>query len=55
MMYKSSIAKTVQFENRQRGEDFKWAAKIKHLIRKEGRIEKVLYYYNFDMGKSETQ
>ena len=55
MMYKASIAKRVKFKNMTCGEDAEWAKRAVKHIHKEGRIDKVMYYYNFDHATTETQ
>lgn len=55
MCTKRSIASKVKFKNISFGEDAIWAKSLVRLIKTEGQIEKVLYYYDFDHAKSETQ
>ena len=55
MMYRSSIAKRVLFKNISFREDAEWAKRAVKHIHKEGRIDKVMYYYNFDHATTETQ
>ena len=55
MCTKRSIASKVKFKNISFGEDAIWAKSLVRLIKNEGQIDKVLYYYNFDHAKSETQ
>lgn len=55
MMVKRELALQAGFKDMRRGEDFDYANRLSKLIKKEGHLNKVLYYYNFDMGKTETQ
>lgn len=55
MCFKRVHALKVKYRHISRGEDFIWANEMKPLIRTEGQIDKVLYYYNFDFAKTETQ
>lgn len=55
MCTKRDIVKQVPFKNINFGEDADFAKRLVKLIKTEGQIDKVLYYYDFDMGKSETR
>jgi glycosyltransferase involved in cell wall biosynthesis len=55
MCVKRDIAKKVRFPDVQMGEDTAYAVKLKSFIKRQARISKVLYYYNFSHSISETQ
>ena len=55
MCTKRSIASNVKFKHVSFGEDSDWAKRLVRHIKTEGQINKVLYYYDFDHAKSETQ
>lgn len=46
MVWRSSLAKKHKFPNKSRREDFEWVAVAYKDIKKEIKIDKVLYYYN---------
>ena len=55
MCIKTDIAKKVKYPNIRRGEDAEYAKRLKPHIKTEGQINRILYYYNFDPLKTETQ
>jgi glycosyltransferase involved in cell wall biosynthesis len=55
MVYKSGIAKKHIYMNQNYGEDVDWVKRACQDIRNEVRIDKVLYYYNFNSTVSETR
>lgn len=55
MTWKSSIAKQCKFPEINFTEDTKWVAQAWPLIKTQYRIDKVLYYYDFDRRTSETR
>lgn len=54
MVYKNDLAKSVLFPSLNRNEDDAWGKVISKKIKKQGRIDKVLYYYDFDVQTSEN-
>lgn len=52
---KRDIAKVVKFPDINRGEDSDFAKKLHPLLETETKLDKVLYYYNYDSKKTETQ
>lgn len=52
MVYRSTLAKRSRFPSLNAGEDFDWVAKTWPLIKKQVRIDKVLYYYDVVLGKT---
>jgi len=55
MIYKSEIAKKHIYINQNYGEDVDWVKRACLEIKNEVRIDKVLYYYNFNSAVSETR
>jgi len=55
MVIKTEIANKVPFKNISFGEDSDFARNVVRLIKTEGAIDKVLYYYDFNSETSETQ
>ena len=55
MLIKRNIVQRVKFKAINCGEDAIFAKRVSMHIKKEGRIDKVLYSYNFDPLKTETQ
>lgn len=55
MVVKRAIALKATFPNTSFGEDSNYAKQIARHIKNEAVIDKVLYYYDFDIRKSETQ
>ena len=55
MVWRTTLVKSVMFPNVSFGEDYMWARKLKSRIKREHRINKVLYYYMFDADKTRTQ
>lgn len=51
MVWAARISKTARFPNKNAGEDFDWVAKVWPKIRKQSRIDKVIYYYDAVLGK----
>lgn len=49
---RASVAKTVSFDDISWHEDFHWADAIGPQLCTQARIEKVLYHYRYDTGKS---
>ena len=45
----------IPFPNVNRGEDSAWAMKARQSIKSQTRIDKVLYYYDFNTDTTETQ
>lgn len=54
MVHRTALARRVRFPHVDHGEDGKWAEAMAKHVRKQGRIEKVLYYYDFDIETSAT-
>jgi glycosyltransferase involved in cell wall biosynthesis len=54
MVFRSALARSVPFPSTSQGEDTRWAEAMAKRARKQGRIEKVLYHYDFDVEISET-
>ncbi len=55
MVWKSSIAKKHMFPNMSNGEDVNWVVRACREIKNEVRIDKVLYYYDFNSQSTETR
>lgn len=55
MVWKSSIAKKHSYQGKNYGEDIEWVKKACKDIKREVRIDKVLYFYDFDNRVSETR
>lgn len=55
MVWKSSIAKSHLYINQNYGEDVDWVKRACVDIKNEIRIDKVLYFYNFNASVSETR
>lgn len=55
MVYKKSIAERHKFPFINRGEDVEWTKRVCKHVKKQIRINKVLYYYDFNSRVSETQ
>lgn len=55
MAIKRALALSVGFLNIQAGEDFDFAKRLREKIKSQTKIDKVLYWYDADMRKSETQ
>jgi len=55
MVWKSSIAKKYTYTNKNYGEDVDWCQKANKDLKTETRIDKVLYFYNFNPSISETR
>lgn len=55
MVYRSSIAKKHRYANISNGEDTDWVKRACVDIKKQVRIDKVLYYYDYNVSSSETR
>jgi len=55
MVWKSSIAKKYTYDNKNYGEDTSWVMRAHKDIKNEVQINKILYYYDFNSGISETR
>ncbi len=55
MVWRSSIAKRHMFPNINNGEDVNWVVRACKEIKNEVRIDKVLYYYDFNSQSTETR
>jgi glycosyltransferase involved in cell wall biosynthesis len=55
MVWKSAIAKKHSYTGANFGEDIHWVKRACVDIKNEVRIDKVLYFYDFDNGVSETR
>lgn len=55
MVWKSNIAKKHIYQDINFGEDVDWVIRACDDIKKEVRIDKVLYFYDFDSTVSETR
>jgi glycosyltransferase involved in cell wall biosynthesis len=55
MVYKSTIAKNHIYANQNYGEDVDWVVRACKEIKNEIRIDKILYFYNFNTAISETR
>jgi len=51
MVWRSELVKHIQFKHINAGEDFAWINLAWPLIKKQVRIDKVLYYYDVVLGK----
>ena len=54
-VWKRNIVKDVPFLPVSNGEDMDWTKRVSQLVKVQTRIEKVLYYYNFNTNTTETQ
>lgn len=55
MCIKRDIAKVVKFPDINKGEDSIWAKKLHPLLETEHKIDKILYYYDYNSNTTETQ
>lgn len=55
MVWRTSLARVVDFPNISFGEDGQWAQRMKSKARKVHKLDKVLYHYMFDSRNTETQ
>lgn len=55
MVWSSAIAKKHSYINKNYGEDIDWVVRACKDIKNEVRIDKVLYYYDFNSSVSETR
>ena len=55
MVYKSSIAKKHSYTHSNFGEDTDWVKRACTDIKEQTRIDKVLYYYDFNSQTTETR
>ena len=55
MVYKAEIAKRHLYKDMNCGEDVDWVIRACKEIKNEVRIDKVLYYYNFNQATTETR
>jgi glycosyltransferase involved in cell wall biosynthesis len=55
MAIKRELALSVGFKDMQSGEDFEFARRLREKIKTQTKIDKVLYFYDADLRKSETQ
>jgi len=55
MVWKSSIAKRHMYPNLNYGEDVNWVVRACKDVRNEVRIDKVLYFYDFNSAVTETR
>ena len=53
--FKRGVALQAEFPNKSLGEDHIWAERVLPFIKSQHKIDKVMYYYNFDKNKSETR
>jgi glycosyltransferase involved in cell wall biosynthesis len=51
MVWKSSLAKSCHFPEKNVGEDFAWVAQAWPKIKTQARIDKVIYFYDAVLGK----
>lgn len=51
MVWAARISKGIRFPDKNAGEDFDWVAKAWPKIKKQSRIDKVIYYYDAVLGK----
>lgn len=54
-VHRTEHARRYMFPNKNYGEDVDFCSRISENIKTEARINKVLYYYNFDKATSETR
>jgi hypothetical protein len=54
MVFRTKLAMRVRFPDTSHGEDDAWGARIARHVRTEGRIDRVLYHYDFSIETSET-
>ena len=54
MCWKRSVPKK-KFPNISMGEDIGWATQNKHYIKSQAKVDKTLYYYDFNNETTETQ
>jgi glycosyltransferase involved in cell wall biosynthesis len=55
MVWRTSIARNVDFPNINFGEDGIWAQKMRRKVKTVQKLENVLYHYMFDSRNTETQ
>jgi glycosyltransferase involved in cell wall biosynthesis len=55
MVYRSAIAKKHRYASISDGEDVDWVKRASKEIKKQNRISKVLYFYDFNQNTSETR
>ncbi len=53
--FKRGIALQAEFPDKSLGEDHIWAENVRPFIKSQHKIDRVMYYYNFDKNKSETR
>jgi len=53
--FKRGVALQAEFPNKSLGEDHIWAENVRPFIKSQHKIDKVMYYYNFDKNRSETR
>jgi len=54
MVFRTELARRVRFPDTSHGEDDAWGALVSARVRSEGRIDRVLYHYDFSLETSET-
>jgi glycosyltransferase involved in cell wall biosynthesis len=54
-VWRSEIVKPIPFPDRQFGEDTDWSRVASLVARTEARIDRILYWYDFDSMNSETR
>lgn len=54
-VYRTELAKKCVFPLTNYGEDFAWVSQAWHLVTKQTRIEKVLYFYKHNTNHTETR
>jgi hypothetical protein len=52
MVWNSKIAKQCKFIDANKGEDYDWVAQACKFVKKEIRIDKLLYFYDGVLDKS---
>lgn len=55
MVYRAAIAKKHHYQSVSVGEDVEWVKRACNEIKKQNRISKVLYYYDYNDSTSETR
>jgi len=55
MIYRSKIAKSHRFDNKNFGEDVDWVKRACKDIKIQTRIDEILYYYKFNESTTETR
>lgn len=55
MVYRKAIAERQKFQHVNRGEDVQWTKRVCKYVKNQVRINKILYFYDFNSRVTETQ